>query len=142
MGFFSKDRSNGRGGSAIVSSTELARLGAVGRAAFGQGGHPDVSGFYLPAFQRASSSGAADIDRFAQQLITELSAGATAAAASDEWAYAGALYVTIDFDGANVANRADAGPIIDGALQLFARHGLGTERIPVFLLARWRDLHG
>lgn len=135
MGIFSKRRDQGRTGPAsVVPAAELARLAAVGRTVYGGGGLTDVSGFYLDSFQRLGLPTA----EFAERLVADLLTGASSAA--DEWAYAGALYVAIDFDGPDVATRPGGDALIDRALSFLARQGVGSGQIPAFLLGRWSEV--
>ncbi len=135
MGIFSRGRGSGGAGSApVVPAAERARLAQVGRAVYAEGGFVDVSGFYLETFLQLGLS----TDQFAERLAADLVAGA--AAASDEWAFPGALYVAIDFDGANLATRAAGDALIDPALRVLAGRGVGGDRIPSFLMSRWSDI--
>lgn len=135
MGIFSKDRGKSRSSSAsVVPASALARLGQVGRTVYSEGGFADVSGFYLESFQQLGLP----TGQFAERLVHDLAPGA--AAAPDEWAYAGALYVAIDFDGSAVATRLCGDALIDRALRVLADRGVGGAHIPQFLLSRWIDI--
>lgn len=136
MGIFSRGRSSGGAGSAsVVPAAERPRLAQVGRAVYAEGGFVDVSGFYLETFLQLGLP----TDQFAERLAADLAA--IAAAASDEWAYPGALYVAIDFDGPNLATRASGDALIEPALRVLAGRGVGGDRVPMFLQSRWADLN-
>jgi hypothetical protein len=136
VGIFSKNRNTGSAGSAsVVPASELVRLGQVGRSVYAEGGFVDVSGFYLGSFQKLGLP----TGQFAEQLVADLAAGA--ASAPDEWAYAGALYVAVDFDGPNVATRPGGDALIDQALKVLADRGVSGDRIPMFLMSRWSEIN-
>lgn len=135
MGIFSKSRNSDSAGSgSVVPASELARLGQVGRSVYVEGGFVDVSSFYLGSFQKLGLP----TGQFAERLVADLAAGA--AAAPDEWAYAGALHVAVDFDGPNVATRPRGDALIDQALKVLADQGVGGDRIPMFLMSRWGEI--
>jgi hypothetical protein len=77
---------------------------------------------------------------FAERLVADLAAGA--AAEADQWAYSGALYVAVDFPSADVAALSGGDALIDHALNVLVRSGIGGDRIPAFLQSRWRDING
>ncbi len=138
MGIFSRGRglggSGGTGSASVVPAAERPRLAQVGRTVYAEGGFVDVSGFYLEPFMQLGLP----TDQFAERLVADLTA--IAAAAPDEWAYPGALYVAVDFDGGNLAARTAGEALIDPALRVLAGRGVGGERIPFFLLSRWSDI--
>lgn len=134
MGIFSKRGGSGGGGSSVVPAAERGRLAQVGRAVYVEGGFVDVSGFYLEAFLQLGLA----TDQFAERLVADLTAAA--AAAANEWAFPGALYVAIDFDGPNLASREAGDALIDSALRVLASSSVGVDRIPMFLMSRWADI--
>lgn len=135
MGFLSRNRQSQP--RSVIPTAELTKLASVGRAKYLDRQYVDVSGFYLPGFLAAGSpTFGPENDSFVETFLGEL---LNAARAEGAWAFAGALYVAVDFVGVD-CNSPSFDPLIDAALAFMANAGVTEMDIPMGLAARWREL--
>jgi hypothetical protein len=121
----------------IVPRDQVGLLPAIGRSAYLEGQPTDVSAFYLEGFIAAGtpSTGSPEFEGFLDQFFEELVDAA--AANEDEWAFAGAMRIAVDFIGSDGLKNPGFVTIVDSALPFMASVGVSSGYIPMFLLERW-----